>query len=54
MTKLLLSLVGFGIAFVLGIFVMIYGWGLQPVSWGWIVGGGIASVVLGAIFQMAD
>jgi len=25
----------------LGIGVMIYGWGLEPQSWWWIVGGGI-------------
>lgn len=54
MTKFLLSLIGFGIAIGLGILVMIYGWGLQPVSWGWIVGGGVGSALLGAVFQLAD
>jgi hypothetical protein len=37
MTKFLLSLTGFGIAIGLGIAVMINGWGLEPISWGWII-----------------
>lgn len=54
MTRLLLSLIGFGIAIGLGVAIMIHGWGLKPVSWGWIIWGGIGSAVLAAIFQMAD
>lgn len=54
MTKFLLTLIGFGITFSMGILVMIYGWGLQPVSWGWIIAGGLVGTFLGAIFQFAD
>ena len=54
MTRFLLSMVGFGIAIGLGILILIHGWGLQPVSWGWIVGGGIGSAILGAMFQLGD
>lgn len=54
MTKFLLSLTGFGIAIGLGIAVMINGWGLEPISWGWIIQGNIGGALLGAIFQLAD
>lgn len=54
MTKFLLSLIGFLISIALGIAIMINGWGLEPVSWGWIVGGGVGASLLGAIFQLAD
>ena len=33
-------------AMVLGIGVMIYGWGLAPVSWWWIIGGGVAGRII--------
>lgn len=35
------------------ILVMIYGWGIQPVSWWWIVGGGIVVRVLIATIEAA-
>lgn len=54
MTKFFLSLIGFFLAIGIGIAVMIYGWGLQPVSWGWILGGGIGGALVGALFQLAD
>lgn len=27
------------LVFIIGILVMIFGWGLEPQSWGWIIGG---------------
>ena len=54
MTKFLLSVVGFAIAIAMGILVMIHGWGLEPQSWGWILGGGISGSILGALFQLAE
>lgn len=54
MTRLLLSLFGFFVMVGMSIMVMVFGWGLQPVSWGWIVGGGIAGSFIAALFQMAD
>lgn len=40
MQKIIISLFGFIIAILLGIAVMIFGWGLKPESWWWIIGGG--------------
>jgi hypothetical protein len=54
MLNFLMALIGMFFAFGLGILVMIFGWGLQPVSWGWIIGGGIGGTFLGALFQLFD
>lgn len=54
MTKFLLSLVGYIVAIVMSYLVMVHGWGLQPVSMGWVVGGGIAGSLLAALFQLSD
>jgi hypothetical protein len=54
MIRFLLSMIGFGILMGTGILVMIHGWGLEPQSWGWIIGGGAAGTFLGACFQLAD
>lgn len=37
--------IGIG-SFALGVLVMIHGWGIEPQHWGWIIGGGMASVFL--------
>ena len=34
---------------VVSILVMIHGWGLEPKSWGWIIGGYIVIYLLGSI-----
>ena len=39
MVKILALLFCLIAVFVLSLGVMIYGWGLQPVSWVWIIGG---------------
>jgi len=31
-------------SFFIGLGVLMYGWGLQPKSWGWIVGGAFANL----------
>jgi len=31
------------LSIVLGVFVMICGWGVEPKSWWWIIGGGIGA-----------
>ena len=49
--RFLFSIIGFIFLFVIGVLVMISGWGLEPVSWGWIIGGGLCSAFLGAIFN---
>lgn len=49
----LLYLISAVIIWVGGILVMIYGWGLTPVSWGWIIFGNIGIVLMAAILQTA-
>ena len=34
-------LLGWSVAIIFGILIMIYGWGLEPQSWWWIIGGGV-------------
>jgi hypothetical protein len=51
MTKFLLGLIGFIFAFGLSIIIMMFGWGLEPQSWGWIVAGGLTQAFLGALFN---
>lgn len=41
------------VIFVTGILVMIYGWGLTPVSWGWILFGNLFGIVIAAFLQTA-
>jgi hypothetical protein len=47
--KLIANLLGLLICFGVGLLVMILGWGLTPHSWGWIIGGGLGGIFLGAI-----
>lgn len=41
MLKFTVSVFGFILCLIIGILVMINGWGLEPKSWGWIIVGGI-------------
>lgn len=41
MIKLLSVLLIFGMGTTVGILVLIFGWGLSPQSWGWIIGGAV-------------
>ena len=43
------NLLGFAVALGLGIAIMVFGWGLHPISWGWVIWGGIASSFNGVI-----
>ena len=36
--RVLCGFIGVGILLILSILVMIYGWGLEPQSWWWIIG----------------
>jgi len=52
MTKFVFHLLGMAVAIGLGIAVMIHGWGLNPVSWGWVIWGSIGSAFIGAIISL--
>ena len=54
MTKILSALIVWAAMVGLGILIMIFGWGLVPQSWGWILGGGVVSTLIAAVFQMGD
>jgi len=45
-SKVVASLFLFCSSVGISILVMMYGWGLQPVSWWWIIGGGVGIKVL--------
>lgn len=52
-------MVRFGVG-VMGVLIMLFfeigimlkGWGLSPVNWGWIIGGHVAIIVLGGIVRL--
>jgi len=48
---ILLALLSWATIFFGGILIMIYGWGIQPVSWAWIIFGHFFIVVLAATLQ---
>lgn len=52
MLKFVMHLLGYFVTIGLSICIMIFGWGLTPISWGWIIGGGIAGSVLGAVIAL--
>lgn len=37
--------------FFLTIFILMYGWGLTPISWSWIIGGNILQIILVGCMQ---
>lgn len=53
MLSVLLYLISAVVIFVGHILVMIYGWGLEPNSWGWILFGNFVSILIAAILQVA-
>ena len=46
MSKLLAFMFIAALAVSLQVLVMIYGWGIAPVSWWWIIGGGVFGVTI--------
>jgi len=54
MHKIAFSLLGYISAVAIGILVLIFGWGLEPQSWGWILGGNITGALLFAIFNLCE
>ena len=43
--KLIAMLALFSISFLIYLGVFLYGWGLTPISWKWIIGGFIANTI---------
>lgn len=54
MTKLFASLGTFVLVWATSIAVMIYGWGLTPRSWPWIIVGGLAVWILSALHVLGE
>lgn len=46
MTKFLAFTFVYSLGIALGVAVSMYGWGLEPKSWWWIIGGGVAGRVV--------
>jgi hypothetical protein len=42
-------MLAFAVTFIGGILIMIYGWGLTPVSWGWII---VAPFVIALLYSV--
>ena len=47
--KYLISLIGLSVSMTLGILVMIHGYGLEVVSWPWIIWGNLGASMVGAV-----
>lgn len=54
MTKFLIAFLGMMAAVALSVATAIHGYGLTVESWGWIIGGSLASAFLGALFSSAN
>lgn len=49
--KLLAVLFLYAAGIALGVGIMVYGWGLEPKSWLWIIGGGVVGRFIVASFE---
>jgi hypothetical protein len=47
----LFGLIGFVLAFAAGLLVMVFGWGLEVQSWGWVLGGNFVMICIMAVFN---
>lgn len=47
--KIMITVCIVALGMLLSIVVMINGWGLEVESWGWVIGGSLASVILMAL-----
>lgn len=54
MNKFLFLIISYFIVISGSILIMIFGWGLKPVSWGWVIGGNLILSFIGSLFQLAD
>lgn len=51
--KFALSVFTMAVIFGISYLVYIFGWGLQPQSWGWILGGGFVQIIVLGIIEAA-
>jgi hypothetical protein len=47
--KFLIMIFGYLILLGMGVAINVYGWGLSPKSWGWILGGGTFGIFFGQL-----
>lgn len=50
--KFMTTLFLFTLTLALTVLVMIHGWGLEPKSWGWIIGGGIVARFIVSLIEV--
>lgn len=50
--SLVIAIFAIGLTFVISTFGMIYGWGLEPKSWGWVVGSYIGILITTVLAQI--
>ena len=50
--KAVAGVFGFVLTIIISIAVMMYGWGLEPKSWWWIIGGGVGLRLLVSALEM--
>ncbi len=53
MNKLLAGLFGLVVVFLLHLAVMMWGWGLNVTSWGWIIGGFAGMAIVRCLTEIA-
>ncbi|KKM65230.1 hypothetical protein LCGC14_1493340 [marine sediment metagenome] len=53
MSKVMLSLFGAALIFILHLATMMWGWGLEVTSWGWVIGGWAASAIVVILMETA-
>lgn len=49
--KALVALLSAAVIFGLSLCVMLFGWGLEPKSWSWVIWGNIGAILVSAIIQ---
>lgn len=54
MTKVAIYFLMMTIVFGIGYLVLIFGWGLEARSWGWILGGGFVQIFVASILRAAE
>jgi len=48
-----MAVLGTAIGTAFWILALIKGWGLEPVNWWWIIGGGVGGIVLGKMISFS-